>query len=294
MQRGTQTVVRYDNNKTDDSVTHLHGSHSQLRCGLVLVYMLTGLAHSPFDGWSSDTIGAGQFKDYYYPNDQSARSLWYHDHADGITSGNCFKGLTGIHIIYDPAEDSLNLPTAQYDIPLMIQDKMYTSTGDLVDVTSEENDFYGDIIEVNFQPWPYLEVEPRKYRLRLYNTAMSRPFDLHIEQSNGDWLDFQIIASDAGLFDAPVASNDVVIAMAERYEIVVDFSQYSGQNLTMKNTYTQYGTPAYDNTDLVMSFVVGKTVSDWTSNEVPSTFNSDIAWPETKTEVDHTFRFQLG
>lgn len=123
---------------------------------------------------------------------------------------------------------------------------------------------------------------------------MSRPFDLHIEQSNGDWLDFQIIASEAGLFETPVPSNDVVIAMAERYEIVVDFSPYSGQNLTMKNTFTQYGIPAYANTDLIMSFVVGETVSDWSSNEVPSTLNTNIAWPVDKTEIDHTFRFQLG
>ncbi|GAB7355381.1 hypothetical protein MBLNU459_g5902t2 [Dothideomycetes sp. NU459] len=263
VRKGTQTVVRYDNNKTDDSVTHLHGSWSQI-------------------------------KDYYYSNDQSARSLWYHDHANGITTGNCFKGLTGVYVVYDPAEDALGLPTGKYDVPLMITDKMYSSSGDLVDVTELQNDFFGDIIEVNHQPWPYFEVEPRKYRLRLYNVAMSRPFDLHIEQPDGDWINFQIIASDSGLFEAPVASNDVLIAMGERYEIVVDFSGYSGQNLTMKNTFTLRNIPSYENTNLVMSFVVGESVSDWSSNEVPSTLSRDIVWPQTKTDVDHTFRFSFG
>lgn len=171
---------------------------------------------------------------------------------------------------------------------------MYTAEGDLVSVTDEQNDFFGDLIEVNYEPWPYLAVEPRKYRLRLYNMAMSRPFDLHVEQSNGEWLDFQIIASDSGLFGSPVSGNNVVISMGERYEIVVDFSKFAGQNLTMKNVFNQAGIPNFDDTHLIMSFVVGDSVEDWTANEVPSTLNPSVAWPESKTEVDHTFRFQRG
>ena len=150
------------------------------------------------------------------------------------------------------------------------------------------------MIEVNYQPWPYLAVEPRKYRLRLYNMAMSRPFDLHVEQSNGDWIDFQIIASDSGLFGAPVTSNDVVISMGERYEIVVDFSGFAGQTLTMKNAFASFGIPLTDSTGQVMQFVVGDTVEDWSSNDVPAVLNPSISWPETKTEVDHTYRFQRG
>jgi bilirubin oxidase len=209
---------------------------------------------------------------------------------------NCFKGLTGTYIIYDPDEDKLGLPTGKYDVPLMITDKMYTDSGDLASVANESEDFVGDIMEVNGQPWPYLEVEPRKYRLRLYNTATSRPLDLHVEQSNGDWLDFQVIASDSGLFGSPVNSNDVTMGMAERYEIVVDFSTFANQNLTLKNAFTLSGPgyPQFDNMDLVMSFVVGNTVSDWSSNDVPSTLNPSINWPEARDQVDHTFRFQRG
>ncbi|KAI5244140.1 Cupredoxin [Aureobasidium subglaciale] len=280
IKKGTQTVIRYHNNHTDDSVVHLHGSST----------------HTPWDGWPSDHIHYGQFKDYYYPNNSTARSIWYHDHADGITSTNCFRGLIGTYIIYDPEEDKLGLPTGKYDIPLMVNDKMYTDTGDLVSIANEHNDFIGDTVEVNGQPWPYLEVEPRKYRLRLYNTATSRPFDLHVEQSNGDWLDFQIIASDSGLFGSPVVSNDVTIAMGERYEIVVDFSSFANQNLTMKNTFHLggQGLAQFDNEDLVMSFVVGDSVADWSSNDVPGTLNENIAWPQNRDEVDHVFRFQRG
>lgn len=227
---------------------------------------------------------------------QNARSIWYHDHADGITTLNCFRGLIGTYIIYDPNEDKLGLPTGKYDVPLMITDKMYTDTGDLVSVANESEDFVGDIMEVNGQPWPYLEVEPRKYRLRLYNTATSRPLDIHVEQSNGDWLDFQVIASDSGLFGSPVNSNQVTMGMAERYEIVVDFSAFANQNLTLKNAFTLSGPgyPSFDNMDLVMSFVVGNSVNDWSSNDVPSTLNPNINWPEDRDQVDHTFRFQRG
>ncbi|KAI4731377.1 Cupredoxin [Aureobasidium sp. EXF-10728] len=281
IKRGTQTIIRYHNNHTDDSVVHLHGSST----------------HSPWDGWPSDSIKYGQFKDYYYPNDQSSRSIWYHDHADGITTLNCFRGLIGTYIIYDPEEDKLDLPTGKYDVPLLISDKMYTASGDLVSINEDkEQDFIGDIIEVNNQPFPYLEVEPRKYRLRLYNTATSRPFDLHVEQSNGDWVDFQVIASDSGLFGSPVNSNDVTIAMGERYEIVVDFSAFANQNLTLKNAFNLQGQgfAQYDNTDLVMSFVVGNNVNDWSSNSVPSTLSTDIPWPADRDQVDHVFRFQVG
>jgi bilirubin oxidase len=173
---------------------------------------------------------------------------------------------------------------------------MYTDSGDLVSISNEQTDFIGDIMEVNGQPWPYLEVEPRKYRLRLYNTATSRPFDLHVEQSNGDWLDFQIIASDSGLFGSPVQSNHVTIAMGERYEIVVDFSNSANQNLTLKNAFSmeEQGLAQFANMDLIMSFLVGDFVGDWTSNNVPSTLNQNIQWPEDRDDVDHVFRFQFG
>ncbi|KAL1304119.1 hypothetical protein AAFC00_000550 [Neodothiora populina] len=279
VQRGVQTVLRFNNNQYQDSVVHLHGSPT----------------HSPWDGWTEDPIKPGQIKDYYYPNTESARSLWYHDHAEGLTSGNCFKGLTASYIIYDPAEDALGLPTSKYDVILHISDTMYDSNGQFVNVNDDQESLYGDVIAVNHQPWPYMLVEPRKYRLRLYNTAVSRPFDLHVEQDNGDWLNMQIIASDAGLFGAPVESPDVVIAMGERYEVVVDFSQFAGQNLTLKNTYSTAEMPSYANTNLVMEFVVGGDVADWSSNEVPSSLAPSIAWPQSsKTEPDRTFRFGYG
>lgn len=252
-------------------------------------------AHSPWDGWADDQIAPGEFKDYYYPNDHQARSMWYHDHADLVTATNAYSGLGGVWIIYDPEEDVLELPSGNYDVILALTDKTYDSNGGLVLPTEQGVNEFGDVIEVNSQPWPYMSVEPRKYRFRTFDMSLSRPYELYIKQSNGDWIDFQVIASDCGLFGAPVTTNSVTIAMGERYEIVVDFSQYQGQNLTMGNNMGLVGNiQQYENTDKVMLFQVGDTVSDWTNNNVPAVLNSNIQWPESTTEVAQTFNFQVG
>ena len=203
-----------------------------------------------------------------------------------------------MYIIYDPSEDSLGLPSGDYDIPLAIADKIYQSDGDLASPSGNSNGgfgFYGDTIEVNGQPWPYLAVEPRKYRFRFYDMSLSRPYDLSFEDESGNAVEFQVIASDSGLFGSPVSSSDLVISMGERYEVVFDFSSYSGQNLTLKNSLAIDGVTQFSNTDKVMAFVVGDSVSDSSNNgAVPATLNGAIQWPETKTTPDYTFSFRVG
>lgn len=90
---------------------------------------------------------------------------------------------------------------------------------------------------MNGQPWPFFNVEPRKYRFRFLNSAVSRNFDLYFAKSTatGTKLPFQVIASDAGLLTGPVSTNDLKVAVAERYEVVFDFSQYAGQTILLRN-----------------------------------------------------------
>ena len=83
--------------------------------------------------------------------------------------------------------------------------------------------------------------------------------------------------------------------MGERYEVVFDFSAYKGQNITLKNMMAQPDIHEFDNTDKVMQFVVGNSVSDSSNNgDVPQTLNADLQFPPQITEVDHVFEFQLG
>ena len=279
VERGTETIIRYLNNGVESAAVHLHGSYT----------------HAAWDGWASDELEIGQWKDYYYPNTESARPIWYHGHPDGHTSTDAYYGQAGIYIIYDPAEDALGLPTGKYDMPLTITDKLYQANGDLATPNASPINFFGDTIQVNEQPWPYMAVEPRKYRLRLYDMSLSRPYTLYFEQENGDWIDFQVIASDSGLFGGPVTTNDLTMAMGERYEVVIDFSPYAGQNITLGNSFDIGYIESFANTDKVMRFTVGNSVSDNTNNgAVPSTLNGDIQWPAQRTTVDHTFNFQMG
>lgn len=281
VEEGRETVVRVLNNGSRSAAMHLHGMWT----------------HSVWDGWAADEMEVGQWKDYYYPNNEGARSIWYHDHAEHHTAVDAYEGQAGVYIVYDPKEDSLGLPSGKYDVPLALSDKTYQDNGQLVSIEGIDTNFVGEMIQVNEQPWPYLEVEPRKYRFRIYDMSVSRPYDLYIVDEDGNWLDFQVIASDSGLFGHPVTTENLVIAMGERYEIVVDFSGVRGQNITFANKMQNPGIEDFENTDKVMRFVVGDQVSDSSNNgRVPDTLNPDLAFPkkENQTEVDQVFNFQRG
>ncbi|KAM0252551.1 hypothetical protein ACHAQJ_007683 [Trichoderma viride] len=143
-----------------------------------------------------------------------------------ITSVNLFSGLAGFYIIEDAeVETRLGLPQDKYDIPLALSSKQYTSTGNLTSVGNETGSVYGDVIEVNGQPWPFLSVEPRRYRLRILNTALSRTFNLTIlDNSSGSALPLQVVASDSGFMSVPITTTELIVAEAERWEVIIDFS----------------------------------------------------------------------
>ena len=123
-------------------------------------------------------------------------------------------------------------------MPLTVSDKTYQSNGDLASPDGDKTNFFGDVIHVNGQPWPYMAVEPRKYRLRLYDLSLSRPYDLQFVDGNNSPLEVEVIASDGGLFGSPVSTNNIVIGMGERYEVVIDFSGFKQQNVTLMNVFS--------------------------------------------------------
>ncbi|OAL50901.1 Cupredoxin [Pyrenochaeta sp. DS3sAY3a] len=278
--RGTESVVRFLNNGDRENSVHLHGSPSR----------------APFDGWAEDLTFPGEYKDYYYPNGQSARFLWYHDHAMHFTAENAHFGQAGAYLITDPAEDALGLPSGygQFDIPLVLGSKYYNSDGTLKTSLGEEDSLWGDVIHVNGQPWPFFNVQPRKYRFRILNAAVSRNFDLFFVKSTATStkLPFKVIASDAGLLSAPVQVQHVITAVAERWEIVFDFSAYAGQTILLRNNQDAGGIGTddeYDNTDKVMKFVVSaQPVTD--TSTVPATLRT-VPFPPASTGIDHQFRF---
>ncbi|KAK7999042.1 multicopper oxidase [Apiospora marii] len=286
--RGTEIVVRVMNSAELQTSVHLHGSPSR----------------APFDGWANDVSWPGQYKDYYYPNYESARMIWYHDHASGVTAENGYFGQAAAYIITDPAEDVLGLPSGygEYDVPLVLTSKYYNKDGTLPSIRNERLSVWGDVIQVNGQPWPYMDVRPRRYRFRILNAAVSRNWALYLTRSGNDKkLPFRVIASDAGLFTHPVTIKDGVlyISNAERYEIIVDFADYAGESLELRNLDHAGGIGVDDDfpeTGKVMRFnVASKKTED--PSTVPAKLKEHVSFPPTSSEnrpIDHHFRFHMS
>jgi bilirubin oxidase len=112
------------------------------------VYVHGQYNRAPFDGWADDTAAPNEYKDYYYPNAQNARTIWYHDHTEHHTAENLYRGQQGGYIITDPEEQALNLPNGNYDIPLAIAAKAYNADGSLKWDTNGKAGLWGDIIQV--------------------------------------------------------------------------------------------------------------------------------------------------
>jgi spore coat protein A len=203
------------------TITHLHGAR----------------ARSEDDGYPTDWFVPGKSRTCHYPLQQDAATLWYHDHAMGINRLNSYAGLFGMFLLRDKVEDSLYLPSGKYEIPLIFYDRDLTADGQLFYPTSGDPDhpwvpeFAGDAILINGKIRPYLEVEPRLYRFRLLNGANSRFFSLALDNQQP----LVQIGSDQGLLSAPTGIAHLVLAPAERADILIDFSHSAGQTLHLRN-----------------------------------------------------------
>jgi spore coat protein A, manganese oxidase len=187
----------------------------------------------------------------HYPNDQAATTLWYHDHALGITRLNVVAGLAGVYIIRDEEEDALNLPSGEYEMPLLIQDRSFLADGSLWYPPAPQGthpmwmqEYFGETICVNGKATPYLEVEPRKYRFRMVNGSNSRFYHLTIVPADKSGKPagrpveappFRQIGTDAGLLPAPLTLHYLIFSPGERFDVVIDFSEHAGANLAMTN-----------------------------------------------------------
>ena len=263
------------------TVVHLHGAHTKPQS----------------DGYPEDWYASNESKNfavYNYKNDQEPAALWYHDHAMGSSRTNVYAGLAGLYNIRDDIEDALNLPSGDYEVPIVIQDRKFTEDGSLfypsispvptAPVPSIIPVFIGDITLVNGKTWPYFEVEPRKYRFRVLNGSNSRPYRLRLvpDAAPETSLSYHQIGTDGGLLAKPVPVGKVVydaelevvnpvgpqvtVAPAERADIVVDFSGFaSGDVITMKNLGIN-DFPSTESVTFIMQFKVIDSSGEDTSD----------------------------
>jgi len=192
------------------------------------------------DGYPEDWYAPGQSRNYHYPNNQNAALLWYHDHAMGINRLNILAGMAGLYIVRDDHEDGLNLPKGEFEIPLVLMDRMITTGGQLYYPISQIKDmpwvaeYFGNATLINGKLLPFATVQPRKYRFRVLNGSNARFYFLLL--SNGlRWLQ---IGTDQGLLPSPVEVDRLRLAPGERADVIIDFSHARGQKIEIENLQT--------------------------------------------------------
>ncbi len=299
---GRRIVVRHRNELPVPVSTHLHGGRTPPESDGYPTDLImpkgTEHVHSAGGHGSMGTGGSRHFKDYVYPLEQRAATLWYHDHRMDFTGPQVWRGLAGFHIVRDEEEDALPLPRGEKDVPLMICDRSFDEDGSflypsldpsLLGEPGVEDDYMdgvlGDAILVNGVPWPFMEVSATRYRFRILNASNARRYELDLEPKNG--APFVQVGSDGGLLGAPIRHRTIRLGHAERFDVVIDFSGYEvGTEVTLKNRLGDGGTAD------VMRFRVARKENDETT--VPRRL-SDMAefdeLEESRARLTREFRF---
>jgi spore coat protein A, manganese oxidase len=288
-------------------VPHLHGGHTAAAFDGNPMFWFGNDPAAPANGKGGP---AGNTVEYTYANDQRAATLWFHDHALGITRLNVYAGLAAFYLVRDAQEDALELPKGPQEVALVIQDKSFNDDGSLAydtlplvspytgapvldaagrPILSSKPEFFGNAITVNGKVWPFLEVEPRKYRFRLLDGSDSRFYNLWLEVGGATPPPIVQIGSDGGLLPAPVETgtgpgpNGLLIAPGERADVIVDFSDLSGQVVTLRNDGNQPfpdGDPVDSlTTGRIMQFRV-KASASRTDRAIPAVLAEQVALPE--------------
>jgi FtsP/CotA-like multicopper oxidase with cupredoxin domain len=257
------------------TVVHLHGGEDQSTSDGVpeAWFTNTGLHGKGYSTYAATSPNSAV---YYYPNSQQATTLWFHDHVLGITRLNVYAGLAAFYFIRDQydtglASNPLGLPAGNYEIELMIQDRQFDTNGQLLWPDSNNNpslvdgppsnpkihpywipEFFGDVMCVNGRSWPYLQVEPRRYRFRFVNGSNARFLRMGLvnASSGATGPAMYQIGTDGGLLDTPVKllgqaepvsdgtptpSTRLFIAPSERADIIIDFAGQAGKTFTLTN-----------------------------------------------------------
>lgn len=195
---------------------------------------------------------------YKWSNEQPSATLWYHDHAWGITRFNPFAGMAAAYLIRDIFEDDLikgtnnggknrsgqKIPGGSYEVPIVLQDKLLDlNSGSMVypneGVTAYHPEwipeYFGDIPVVNGTAYPYLDVEPRRYRFHFLNGSNARFYNIWFDNGSGQ-VPMWVIGSDQGFLPASAKISKLLISPGERFDVIFDFTgMQANTTLTLMN-----------------------------------------------------------
>ncbi len=273
-------------------VTHLHGGETPSASdGHPEAWWTADGKHGPTYSTAAATEPNSAI--FSYPNGQQPTTLWYHDHALGLTRLNVLSGLAGFYLIRN-ASDPITalLPSTEYEIPLAIQDRSFLTDGSLYYPTEGvnpvlhpnwQNFFLGNTILVNGKAWPNLNVKQGQYRFRILDGSNSRFY--HFSFSNN--MPFTLIGTDGGSVKKPVQLTSMLLAPAERADILVDFSNIpSGQKIVLENFAGALVENDAQTTGLIMQFtIIGE--KGFSPKQLPTDLNPTLegTFPTLQTPV---------
>ncbi|HZC67172.1 MAG TPA: multicopper oxidase domain-containing protein, partial [Nitrospirales bacterium] len=256
------------------AVVHLHGGEDQSTSdGAPEAWFTSNGLHGP--GYYTHHPTTPNAAVYTYPNTNEATTLWFHDHTLGITRLTVFAGLAGFYLLRDQYDtgrpnNPLRLPAGEQEVDLMIQDRQFDTNGQLLFPDSALNpsiedgppgnptihpfwisEFFGDTMLVNGRTWPFLNVEPRRYRFRCLNASNARVVALGLADASTGAVGPPMyqIGTDGGLLDEPVKLTGapgpytrmprptvrLLLDPSERADIIVDFAGQAGKTFNLTN-----------------------------------------------------------
>ena len=218
MRNGDKVRINVKNTLGETSTLHWHGAHLP----------------ASQDGGPHQVIKNGETWSPEFQIKQKAASLWYHPHLEGKTGEHVWRGMAGMMIIEDDEADALNLPNTYGvdDIPVILQDRNFTRNGAMPydnSMHSAMMGLSGDTPLTNGSITPHFDSKSNLLRLRILNASNASFYNLGF----ADNKKFKQIASDGGLLEVPVEMNRILLAPAERAEIIVELNE--GENVTLKN-----------------------------------------------------------
>jgi FtsP/CotA-like multicopper oxidase with cupredoxin domain len=303
------------------TTTHLHNGHTPLES----------------DGYPCFFMERGQFYDHHYPNvlagvksthqaqggdiREAMHTLWYHDHRIDHTAENTYKGLAGTYILFNefdtgnentgfrlPSFGDGQNPLTSFDIYMVFNDKVFDSQTGLLKFDLFNTDgILGDKYLVNGKINPVLHVSPRRYRFRWLNTGPSRFYQMFVLGPNNSTKSFWQISTDGNLMEKPVSVNSARFSVAERVDVIVDFTNDAGKTFYLENRLEQDDGRGPDGdvvgagqgTKILKIIVDGPPVPDNSINPATIPANEAVyfyGFPNTTDQerITRTFRFERG
>jgi spore coat protein A len=284
---GAPIAVAYRNNLQPDDYLRVftNGGSSYLQFSpapevRIMTHLHGGFVAAVDDGnpyAQPDAFRPGSTQSVRYPNEQAASLLWYHDHYMGDTRMNVVAGLAAGYLLRDSFDTGKNAllpgPIGRYELPIVVQDRQFNADGSLLyPVEGPDSngpwigEYFGDCMLVNGKIWPDLQVEPAVYRFRILNGCNARILNL-----NFDNVPTYVIGADGGLLPgSPAPADKLVMAPAERFDVICDFRAFAGQTVYLKNTNppAPVSTPAPPLTQ-VMRIRVKPTASSGAPMKIP-------------------------